>query len=236
MFFLCAALWGMDSHAGGRCAQDPLATVSPLSKERYLDQALSRANTVCLEKWRTQLKSQPVEIFYDSHKTPWPIGLSILAAQRPLSDRAKWIAFIQTLIELNPKMLSLKDQAQVGDGRQAIHQFATDNHETLIRTALQHGVSVNSRNDSDETPLHYAARAGSLRAGLTLLKKGADVNAISKHTKVTPLILAGESGNRKSIGMLLKHGARRDLKDAFGKRARDRYREFGKLAQKSYRQ
>lgn len=51
-----------------------------------------------------------------------------------------------------------------------------------------------------------------------LLKNGADVNARNKSHK-TPLHKAAKAGHPKVIEILLKHGAKKDLKDDRGRTA-----------------
>ena len=93
------------------------------------------------------------------------------------------------------------------------------------------GVNVNERNWQGKTCLH-------IQAGYTmdtkivklLLDNNADVNLLEGNTNRTALIKAAISMNnisqREIIEMLLKAGARKDIRDRWGKNATDIIREW----------
>lgn len=60
-------------------------------------------------------------------------------------------------------------------------------------------------------PLHDAARSGAINQVKTLLKQGADVNAVDRYG-FTPRLLARLNGHRSVARLLAKHGGRTGLK------------------------
>ena len=87
-----------------------------------------------------------------------------------------------------------------------IHQLAMGGHLNRVRTLLNQGVSVNSREMNDCTPLHWAAVAGQLNMVRLLLERGANVNARTRLNE-TPLHAAAEFGHLNIVRELLQHGA-----------------------------
>lgn len=67
--------------------------------------------------------------------------------------------------------------------------------------------AASARNPGGLTPLHMAARFGQRAVAEYLLSKGADVNAVARHSG-TPLDLAAESGQESFVGWLQSRGAR----------------------------
>ncbi len=70
------------------------------------------------------------------------------------------------------------------------------------------------------TPLHYAASKGQVATAKMLLTKGAMVNAPSSEGR-TPLMMAGYSGNRDMVQVLLDAGADPTTQDLKGQTAAD---------------
>ena len=57
----------------------------------------------------------------------------------------------------------------------------------VIRFLLKSGVSIHETDKNGVTPLHRAVRFRSIAAATELIDQGADVNAVDKRTKSTPL-------------------------------------------------
>ncbi|WPX40435.1 ankyrin repeat domain-containing protein [Akkermansia sp. N21116] len=98
----------------------------------------------------------------------------------------------------------------------------------LIRYLVNHGASVDIRDQSQKTPLRIAARKGSLAAVTELVNAKADLNATDKQGR-TPLMGAAWMGHKNIVDLLLKQGAKIDDKDKIGQTALAWAAEGGKL-------
>ena len=133
---------------------------------------------------------------------------------------------IERFLKKHADQINVQDKAYIGDGRTGLHQAAANGNIVVLKSLLSHGAQINSVNSIGETPLHFAARFGQLAALKILIAQGARLNEKSKHTKATPLLVAAESGHEAIIRELLDAGAKRNVRDIFGKTALDRYKEF----------
>ena len=70
-----------------------------------------------------------------------------------------------------------------------IHNAARSGNLNRVKTLLDQGVPVNSRNEGGYTPLHFAVLSGNLNIVQELLKRGAHVNPRTR-SGTTPLYLA----------------------------------------------
>ena len=84
-----------------------------------------------------------------------------------------------------------------------------------VRTLLDHGADANGYDVLGRTPLMYAAVSDKLPVDIVqlLIDRGADVNAIDKHSKtgdegLTPLDIARHNGDTPVVKLLLKAGAK----------------------------
>ena len=57
---------------------------------------------------------------------------------------------------------------------------------------VEHGASLSIANNVDEEPIHLAAQTGNINTIKILIKAGADVNSMVRHTKMTPIHYAAE--------------------------------------------
>lgn len=130
--------------------------------------------------------------------------------------------------------VNAQDKAYVGDGRTALHQAAANGNARILTALLAHGAQVNATNTNGETPLHFAARFGQLNALKLLVSHGANLNLQSKHAKATPLLIAAENGQEAIIRELLYFGAKKEIRDVFGKTAPERFKEYVALYHRNH--
>lgn len=112
-------------------------------------------------------------------------------------------------------------------GKGAIAHAAETGRTETIALLLQHGASVNARDNDGNTPLMAAAQAGHPHTVKFLLDRGAEVNA-ENDNGLTPLRYAalhkdnsrrqGQMPERKkeTIRLLVRRGASADVKDMNG--------------------
>lgn len=115
-------------------------------------------------------------------------------------------------------------------------------HADIVKMLIKHGVDVNvkrTKDNSNETPLHLAARSSTLEIVTLLLKNGAEVNAkcneYLEDEHRDALSYAAERGNKEIVELLLDFGADMNNDDIIGYNkavylaARDGYPEIVKL-------
>lgn len=100
-----------------------------------------------------------------------------------------------------------------GLGGTAIHFAAANGYREVVALLLEHGAAVDTRDRDGETPLIKAAsqaehdgESRGLDIVELLLKKGADINAVSK-MRGSALTAAASHGSEKTVDYLLKKGA-----------------------------
>jgi uncharacterized protein len=104
---------------------------------------------------------------------------------------------------------------------------ATENQPAVAKLLIERGANVNAasrrfqfgelksasggalmeRAEGGMTPLHYAAREGSVETGEVLIAGSADVNAPEPQHKFTPMLIAIYNGKYDFVSLLIKHGA-----------------------------
>ena len=94
----------------------------------------------------------------------------------------------------------------------------------MTKTLVEKGASINKT--IGWSALHYAATNGHDEIVSYLLTKGADVNARTD-AGVTPLYMAARGMYRKTVMMLLRAGAYRDLCNVQGQSPADAARKAG---------
>ena len=91
------------------------------------------------------------------------------------------------------------------------------NDTTRLRELIDENAdSVDATDDYGMTPLHWAARAGSMQCAEMLLSGGALVNPLNKARR-TPLQLAAESDRADMIRLLARHDADLNTQDRKGR-------------------
>jgi glyoxylase-like metal-dependent hydrolase (beta-lactamase superfamily II) len=91
---------------------------------------------------------------------------------------------------------------------QNVFQASATGNLARVRTLVEADAqAANSRNPGGLTPLHMAALYGQRAVAEFLISKGADVNAVAKHSG-TPLDIASESGREAFVTWLQSRGAK----------------------------
>jgi len=102
-------------------------------------------------------------------------------------------------------------------GRSALYRASAAGKADAVRLLLDHGADPNLRAGDLSTPLLAAVTHASLDAAELLIEHGADVN-LGDSMNTTPLMAAAEVQDPAGfIKLLLKHGARRGLRDSQGR-------------------
>ena len=97
-----------------------------------------------------------------------------------------------------------------------LHNAARRGNLNRVKTLLNQGVPVNSRNEGGYTPLHYAAYSGHLSVVQELLKRGAHVNP-RNGAGWTPLLAAFK--HPRIVHALIKAGTNPKYGNIYGLRA-----------------
>ena len=92
-------------------------------------------------------------------------------------------------------------------GTTALHAVASNGNTKLTTMLLNHGLSLDNRNNKGATPLHLAANNGHASLVTLLLSQGADANAILPGNGHTPLHITVANNNTQTTEALLKGGA-----------------------------
>lgn len=114
----------------------------------------------------------------------------------------KWLAFAFTIIGI----CFLQDSRAVSFSPQSDSAYAAirENDLPRFRMLVSSAADASAKDEQADTPLHYAAGAGSLDAMKFLVEKGADVNAQNAFGS-TPLMLSAT--DLAKIKFLVDHGA-----------------------------
>jgi len=81
---------------------------------------------------------------------------------------------------------------------------------------LDKGADINSRDNGGVSPLLFAVGRRDSATVQLLARRGADLEVESKQNKMTPLLLAIETGQRDSVAYLLDKGAQVNGKNSDG--------------------
>jgi ankyrin repeat protein len=100
--------------------------------------------------------------------------------------------------------------ARPGTDEALLDYAAEQNQAAIARVLIEHGANVNAVQhqgpNAGYSALHRAAIADAAEVATLLLADGAEVN-IHGPLGVTPLILAASNGSRRTVEVLLNHGA-----------------------------
>ena len=106
-------------------------------------------------------------------------------------------------------------------------ELATTNQVSTIRALLDAGAKVDEADDDGITILGWTAIANRVDTARLLIERGADVNHVDKKG-MTPLLYAAsiDFGDSAMVDLLLKSGARADIRTKEGKTALDLARKY----------
>ena len=88
-----------------------------------------------------------------------------------------------------------------------LHAAAIAGSADVARLLIQHGATVDPKDDYGRTPLYYAAGSDLVDMALLLIDGGADVHMVSPFVVATPLQAAAIAGSIDLIHLLLDNGA-----------------------------
>ncbi|KAL5005536.1 hypothetical protein ScPMuIL_018992 [Solemya velum] len=91
-----------------------------------------------------------------------------------------------------------------------------DDVDGVVRQ-LDKGIDVNTTDSAGYTALHYSSRSGFNSVCTLLLKRGANVNCVTRSGGVTPLHRAAYCGHIDTVEILLNSRANPMLRDGDGK-------------------
>lgn len=106
---------------------------------------------------------------------------------------------------------------QNDSGHTPLHYASGDGSISIIKELLKAGSNIDAPDFSGHTPLMQAVYGCRLTAVKLLLEKGANINLQTYKYKATALHKAVEDNNVAMVQVLVKFGARQDIKDCYGK-------------------
>ena len=105
-------------------------------------------------------------------------------------------------------------------------EASKDNQVTLVQQLLEQKADPNTKNNSNWTPLMFAANKGHSEVVNLLLDKGADPNA-RDNQGWTVVIWAASKGHTKIVNQLIEKGGDPTLKNNSGETALDKAKKNG---------
>jgi ankyrin repeat protein len=121
------------------------------------------------------------------------------------------LAKLEALLNANPKVVNAIWVP--ADGYTPLHTAARAGKVGAAELLLKHGADASGRDasDSGNQPIHMAAERGNKALVALFLRYKADINATTKLTLLTPLLLAARNGHRDLVAFLLRKGAKTDI-------------------------
>jgi ankyrin repeat protein len=165
--------------------------VSPEAREKALLQASASNNIVDVQRLLKQGVSPSVTAQDKNRRSAL-----ILAAA------GGHIKIVKMLLSSGAD-LNYKDSA----GLTALNWSAMRRKNAVASQLLKWHVDVNIHDNNGVTPVMYAAGTDNIELLRLLAANGADLNAISQSTKMTPILVAVEQGNTQCLLALLDLGA-----------------------------
>jgi ankyrin repeat protein len=150
---------------------------------------------------------EPVEWFM-SH------GAKLLRKDCNNDTPMHWLATGASVSEADVVMTRLSDpSAEVK--QQSAAGTSEESYREMFEFLVDHGASIEDRNNLGESPLHKAAAAGNIAVARMLVAKGADVNARA-YFQETPLFHAARAGHADIARLLASTGAGVDARNEAG--------------------
>lgn len=109
----------------------------------------------------------------------------------------------------------------------ALHMAAYNGHTEIVDYLLKKGATVDCRDRDEKTPLIHACTGPFSATVQTLIKAGADVNAIDGTEGFTPLMMAAGLGQAEIVEILLSNKANITKQDEDHETAIDHARNAG---------
>jgi hypothetical protein len=103
------------------------------------------------------------------------------------------------IVKKKPYLANVKDDES---GNSLLHMLAYSDREAQMSLLVSFNADINDRNRNNETPLHWAAVNGCIRAAALLINTGADVN-IRDNSGSYPLHCAAENGHSEIVALLI---------------------------------
>lgn len=113
------------------------------------------------------------------------------------------------------------EEAKKGASKEKFIIVADRGDVDTVKSHIEAGVDINTKNYSGETALILASDKGHIEVVKVLINAGADINDQNVYGKHTALIRAALSGHVEIVRALLEAGADPTLRNQFGKTADD---------------
>ncbi|KAF7664719.1 hypothetical protein LDENG_00168210 [Lucifuga dentata] len=92
-------------------------------------------------------------------------------------------------------------------GNTALHDACIGGHSVCVQLLLSHGADPDVLGADGSAPLHLCTSAQSFQCAELLLEGGAEVNVMTRESRLTPLHVAAWRGLEKHVELFLCHGA-----------------------------